>query len=167
MTKPLIYADFINADPVGRLRLNCIGTIQDLARLGVRLQEGLKVSLHDEEMEAEGEVHYSGEERIWVAKIDGNKDQDLLLFLTDYGLIHGGEPENAWLVPGVNYVLETMPPDAHVLFNLDHAPNFSGGRGWLAVPPVKTLLAQLGRPTPLHLSRQDGVTLRVRVSDAG
>ena len=34
------------------------------------LQEGLKVSLHDEEMEAEGEVHYSGEERIWVAKID-------------------------------------------------------------------------------------------------
>jgi hypothetical protein len=56
--------------PRGRLRLNCIGTIQDLARLGVRLQEGLKVSLHDEEMEAEGEVHYSGEERIWVAKID-------------------------------------------------------------------------------------------------
>ncbi|MGB0069333.1 MAG: hypothetical protein WBQ11_15040, partial [Isosphaeraceae bacterium] len=59
-----------NADPRGRLRLNCIGTIQDLARLGVRLQEGLKFSLHDEEMEAEGEVHYSGEERIWVAKID-------------------------------------------------------------------------------------------------
>jgi len=70
MSKPAIYADFNNADPLGRLRLNCIGTIQDLARLGVRLQEGLKVSLHDEEMEAEGEVHYSGEERIWVAKID-------------------------------------------------------------------------------------------------
>ena len=70
MTKPVIYADFNNADPRGRLRLDCIGTIQDLARLGVRLQEGLKVSLHDEEMEAEGEVHYSGEERIWVAKID-------------------------------------------------------------------------------------------------
>ena len=53
-------------------KANCthIGTIQDLARLGGRLQEGLKVSLHDEEMEAEGEVHYSGEERIWVAKID-------------------------------------------------------------------------------------------------
>ena len=53
-----------------RLRLNCIGTIRDLARPGVRLQAGLKVSLHDDEMEAEGEVHYSDEERIWVAKID-------------------------------------------------------------------------------------------------
>ncbi|HWT79188.1 MAG TPA: hypothetical protein VN648_10340, partial [Candidatus Methylomirabilis sp.] len=62
ITKPVIYADFNNADPVVRLRLNCVGTIQDLARLGVRLQEGLKVSLHDEEMEAEGEIHYSGEE---------------------------------------------------------------------------------------------------------
>ena len=70
MSNPAIYADFNNADPGGCLRLNCIGTIQDLARLGVRLQEGLRVSLHDEEMEAEGEVHYSGEERIWVAKID-------------------------------------------------------------------------------------------------
>ena len=36
MERPLIYADFHNADPGGRLRLNCIGTTQDLARLGVR-----------------------------------------------------------------------------------------------------------------------------------
>ncbi len=70
MPTPAIYADFNNADPGGRLRLNCIGTIQDLARQGLRLEEGLKVNLHDEELEAEGEVHYSGEERIWVAKID-------------------------------------------------------------------------------------------------
>ena len=63
MTKPLIYADFNNADPQGCLRLNCVGTMPDLARLGVRLQEGLKVSLHDEEVETEGEVHYSDEEQ--------------------------------------------------------------------------------------------------------
>ena len=70
MTKPLIYADFNNADPgapPAKLHWHDPGPC---SLLGVRLQEGLKVSLHDEEMEAEGEVHYSGEERIWVAKID-------------------------------------------------------------------------------------------------
>jgi hypothetical protein len=70
MAKPVIYADLNNADAEARLRLNCVGTIQDLARLGVRLREGLEVTLHDEELEAEGEVHYSDEERIWVARID-------------------------------------------------------------------------------------------------
>jgi hypothetical protein len=70
MEKPLIYADFNNADSRGRLRLNCIGTTQDLARLGVRLQEGLEVTLHDEDVQAEGKVQYSDEERIWVAKVD-------------------------------------------------------------------------------------------------
>jgi hypothetical protein len=70
MTKPLIYADFNNADSGGRLRLNCVGTIHDLARQGLALREGLEVILHDEDVETEGEVHYSDEERIWVARID-------------------------------------------------------------------------------------------------
>jgi len=39
---------------------------------------------------------------------DWNDDQDLLLFLTDYGLVHGSEPENAWLDTGVNYTLKTI-----------------------------------------------------------
>ena len=70
MAKPVIYADFHNADSGGRLRLNCIGTIEDLARLGVRLEEGLEITLHDEELQAEGKVQYSDEERIWVARVD-------------------------------------------------------------------------------------------------
>ena len=70
MAKPVIYADFNNADSGGRLRLNCIGTTQDLARLGVRLEEGLEITLHDEELQAEGKVQYSDEERIWVARVD-------------------------------------------------------------------------------------------------
>jgi hypothetical protein len=70
MSKPVIYADFHNADSGGRLRLNCIGTTQDLARLGVRLQEGLEVTLHDKDVQAEGKVQYSDEERIWVARVD-------------------------------------------------------------------------------------------------
>ena len=64
-----VYADFNNADPLGRLRLSCVGTIEDLARLGVRLREGLRLTLHDEELSAEGEVHFSPEEG-WVAVID-------------------------------------------------------------------------------------------------
>jgi hypothetical protein len=70
MAKPGIYADFDNADSGGRLRLNCIGTAQDLARLGARLEEGLEVTLHDEEVQADGKVQYSDEERIWVANVD-------------------------------------------------------------------------------------------------
>jgi hypothetical protein len=65
-----IYADFNNADALGRLRLNCVGTVNDLARLGVRLENGLRVIVHDEELEAEAEVEFSPEEHIWVAKID-------------------------------------------------------------------------------------------------
>jgi hypothetical protein len=70
MTKPVVFADFNNADSGGRLRLNCVGTIQDLTRLGLCLQEGLELTLHDEEVQAEGEVHFSDAERIWVATID-------------------------------------------------------------------------------------------------
>lgn len=67
-----IFADFQNADPQGRVRLNCVGTIEDLARLGVRLTNGLRVLVHDEELEADAEVMFSPDEHIWVAKIDWN-----------------------------------------------------------------------------------------------
>lgn len=70
MSRPTIYADFNNADARGRLRLNGIGTVRDLARTGLPLREGLPLSLHDEELEADGEAHFSEEERIWVARID-------------------------------------------------------------------------------------------------
>jgi len=70
MVAPSIFADFMNADPEGRVRLICVGTTEDLARLGVRLENGLHVTLHDEELEADGEVVYSENEHIWVAKID-------------------------------------------------------------------------------------------------
>jgi hypothetical protein len=76
MTIPSIYADFNNADPSGRLRLNCIGTIEDLARQGIHLREGLRLTLHDEELEVEGEVHFSPEEHLWVAEIDWNAVHD-------------------------------------------------------------------------------------------
>ncbi len=70
MSKPTIYADFNNADPQGCLRLNCIGTIQDLSRQGIQLHEGLLLTLHDEELETEGQAHFSAEEQVWVAVIN-------------------------------------------------------------------------------------------------
>lgn len=72
MTIPLIHADFHNADRLGRVRLNCVGTIEDLGRFGVRLVDGLRLTIHDEELEADGQVERSSEEGIWVARIDWN-----------------------------------------------------------------------------------------------
>lgn len=94
---------------------------------------------------------------------DWNDDQVLLLMLSDYGAVHGTEPENAWLVPGQNYTVETAPPLAPLQIQLAHAATFSGGRGWRAVPTTRKILAQLGHPTPQHLTRQNAVTLRVAI----
>ena len=65
-----VYVDFHNADRQGRLRLNCIGTVEDLSRYQIKLQEGLPLILYSEDLEVEGEVHYSNEENLWVAVID-------------------------------------------------------------------------------------------------
>jgi hypothetical protein len=54
MTAPTIYADFHNADARGRLRLNCAGTVADLARTGVVLTEGLRLTFSDGELEVAG-----------------------------------------------------------------------------------------------------------------
>ena len=72
MAVPSIFADFMNADTQGRVRLNCIGSTRDLSRLGVRLVDGLRIIVTDDELEADGEVVYSTDEHIWVAKIDWN-----------------------------------------------------------------------------------------------
>ena len=70
MSRPTVYADFHNADIEGRLRLNTIGTVRDLARQNITLRDGLSLTLHDEELEADGEVHFSAGEHLWVAAID-------------------------------------------------------------------------------------------------
>jgi len=70
MSRPTVYADFQNADSRGRVRLNCIGTIRDLAEKRIALEEGLSLTLSDDELEVEGEVHFAEEEHLWVAVID-------------------------------------------------------------------------------------------------
>ena len=79
MVQPKVYADFHNADANGRLRLNCVGTIEDLARQGVTLREGMLLNLYSDDLDAKGQpdelrvdgvVFFSEEEHCWVAAID-------------------------------------------------------------------------------------------------
>jgi hypothetical protein len=79
--KPRIYADFNNADRKGRVRLDCVGTLEDLSRQQVNLREGLMLTLYSDdsddqgrldELMAEGVVTFSKEENCWVAAIDWN-----------------------------------------------------------------------------------------------
>ncbi|MFM7131774.1 MAG: hypothetical protein ACKO0V_20690, partial [bacterium] len=94
---------------------------------------------------------------------DWNDDKAILLMLTDYGLVHGTEPENGWLVNGKSYKVVTVWPHESQNFSLDYAPTFSGGRGWTVYPTSRNLLKNLGFIPPEHLNRKKAVTLRIRV----
>jgi len=72
---PRVWVDFNNSDAEGRVRLNCIGTIDDLSHQGIVLREGLKMLLYCLELEAEGVACHSSE-GIWAANIDWNKIRD-------------------------------------------------------------------------------------------
>ena len=72
-----IFADFHNADAKGRVRLNCAGTVADLKRQKIVLQDGQSLIIYSEELEIEGVVHYSDEENLWTAVIDWNAIQEV------------------------------------------------------------------------------------------
>ena len=67
-----VFADFNNADEQGCLRLNCIGTIDDLASQNIELKDGQSLTFYSEDLEVDGILKYSPEENIWVAVIDWN-----------------------------------------------------------------------------------------------
>jgi hypothetical protein len=81
MTTPKIYADFHNADSSGRVRLNCVGSLEDLAEQRLDLHEGQRLTLYSmdegengspDAMFVDGVVIYSSDEKCWVAAIDWN-----------------------------------------------------------------------------------------------
>jgi hypothetical protein len=76
MSHPKVFADFHNADAQGRLRLNCIGTVEDLAQQQIVLRDGLPLMFYSEELEVEGVVQYSTDENVWVAVIDWRAIRD-------------------------------------------------------------------------------------------
>jgi hypothetical protein len=79
MAPPRVYADFQNLDDANRLRLTCAGTLQDLAKHGLQLHEGLVLTLYSDdaddhgrpdELRVEGVVHYDPDGQCWVATIN-------------------------------------------------------------------------------------------------
>ena len=74
---PRLFVDFNNSDPLGRVRLNTVGTLKDLNRLGIILREGARIVLSSLELEADGIVTYSKEEGLWVAMVDWDKIVEL------------------------------------------------------------------------------------------
>jgi hypothetical protein len=77
MNKPKVFADFHNTDARGRLRLNCIGTEEDMARQQIMLRNGVRLTLYSEELEVEGVVEYSTDEHLWVVVIDWHAIKDI------------------------------------------------------------------------------------------
>jgi hypothetical protein len=73
MSLSRVFVDFHNADEQGRLRLNCIGTIEDLARQQAELENGQQLTLYSEDLEVDGVVQFSEDEKVWVATIDWNQ----------------------------------------------------------------------------------------------
>lgn len=71
--RPKIYGDFNDGDELGRIRL--LGTsLEDIARLGLTLKEGMEIEIDDVyNLSADGIVHFSDSENIWVAEIDWKK----------------------------------------------------------------------------------------------
>ena len=72
-----IYADFCNCDVHGRIRLTTNGTLKDLEKLGEELKEGMPVHLSDGELEGDGVVTYSDDEKIWVAVVHWSDVQQI------------------------------------------------------------------------------------------
>lgn len=73
MSLSRIFVDFHNADEQGRLRLNCIGTIEDLARQQAELENGQQLTLYSEDLEVDGVVQFSEDQKAWIATIDWNQ----------------------------------------------------------------------------------------------
>lgn len=73
---PLVYADFNNTDAAGRVRLNTVGTVEDLGRQQLVLTEGLRLTLYTDDDDAadglrvDAIVTRSAEDAAWVAVVD-------------------------------------------------------------------------------------------------
>jgi hypothetical protein len=110
MAPPKVYADFQNLDDFNRLKLTSSGTLQDLARQGIELREGLVLTFcvddtddqgQADELQVQGTVHYHPDERCWVAAVDWA------------AVRHASEEENR-LVNGPIPGDPTLPHESHL-----------------------------------------------------
>jgi hypothetical protein len=77
MSASRVFVDFHNADEQGRLRLNCVGSIEDLAHQRAALRTGQSLTLYSEDLEVDGVIEFSEEEKVWVAMIDWNQIREV------------------------------------------------------------------------------------------
>jgi hypothetical protein len=77
MRSPRVFVDFHNADEQGRLRLNCVGSIEDLAHQQIGLSKGQSLTLYGEDLEVDGVVEFSEAEKIWVAAINWDEIREV------------------------------------------------------------------------------------------
>lgn len=72
-----VFVDFHNADTQGRIRLNCVGTVEDLSAHNIDLQVGQQLTLYSEDLEVDGTIEYSESEHLWVAVIDWDEIREV------------------------------------------------------------------------------------------
>jgi hypothetical protein len=84
---------------------------------------------------------------------------ELKLKLTDARWIDGSEPENSWLVPGVQYWLVLLGRDAMVGVRLSPWLDPSG-RAWRSTPTPGEMAIWIGKTDP-RLLRESPLTLEV------
>jgi hypothetical protein len=77
MSTVRIYADFHNADPEGRLRLNCVETIEDLSRYQVELRDGKNWFCTVKNYKPMGWWNIRRVKKLWVAAIDWQQIREL------------------------------------------------------------------------------------------
>ena len=79
MSAPRVYADFQNLDDENRVRLDRVGTLQDLRDQGIELREGLVLLLYTDdgddegnpdELRVDGVVRFDAKTQTWVAEVD-------------------------------------------------------------------------------------------------
>jgi hypothetical protein len=79
MKLPEIYADFNNLDDDGRIRLTTVGSITDIARLGIQLRDGLELVLATDDADdagnrddvlADAVIRYNEVDKCWVAQVN-------------------------------------------------------------------------------------------------
>lgn len=72
-----------------------MGTISDLSRQNMKLQQGQLLTLYSEDLEVDGVVQYSDEESLWVAVIDWNETREV----EDMMVSNSGLPESGLILP--------------------------------------------------------------------
>jgi hypothetical protein len=60
-----IFVDFNNIDPEGCVRLNTVGTFDDLEKKHIQLEDGLRLTVRDYDLTAEVVVRAPGKEGVW------------------------------------------------------------------------------------------------------